>query len=228
MKNFTLILTFMFFLVFPVTPHSIGLEFAAGGWNCNPSGDLSYEKNSSDDNLDLEKDLNYDDETDLTGRVKIDMPLLFPNIYLMATPMEYDETGQKNVTFNFGDETFQADVDFDSKLTLNTYDVGLYYGIPLLKAATLNKINIDLGINLRIIDLDAEIEQEGSRESESMILPVPMGYVGVQFKPVKKLAIEAEARGIAYSGNHYYSIIGRIKYKIFGPSLAPAVIVMKN
>lgn len=97
MKNLTLILTFMFFLVFPVTSHSIGLEFAVGGWNCNPSGDLSYEKNSSDDNLDLEKDLNYDDETDLTGRVKIDMPLLFPNIYLMATPMEYDETGQKNV-----------------------------------------------------------------------------------------------------------------------------------
>ena len=217
MKNFTLILTFMFFLVFPVTSHSIGLEFTAGGWNCNPSGYMSYEKISSDDNLDLEKDLNYDDETDLTGRVKIDMPLLFPNIYLMATPMEYDETGQKNVTFNFGDEEFDANVDFDSKLTLNTYDVGLYYGIPLLSTATLNKINIDLGINLRIIDLDAEIEQGSTKESESLILPVPMGYVGVQFKPVKKLAIEAEARGIAYSGNHYYSIIGRVKYKIFGP-----------
>ena len=217
MKNFTLILTFMFFLVFPVTSHSIGLEFAVGGWNCNPSGDMSYEQISPDDNLDLEKDLNYDDETDLTGRVKIDMPLLFPNIYLMATPMEYDETGQKDVDFNFGDEDFQANVDFDSKLTLNTYDVGLYYGIPLLGTATLNKINIDLGINLRIIDLEAEIEQEDLKESKSLTLPVPMGYVGVQFKPVKKLAIEAEARGIAYSGNHYYSIIGRVKYKIFGP-----------
>jgi hypothetical protein len=49
-----------------------------------------------------------------------------------------------------------------------------------------------------------------------------MVYLALQIKPVDKLAIEAEVRAISYSGNKLYSLLGRVKYNIFGPVFATA------
>ena len=157
------------------------------------------------------------------------MPLFFPNIYLMATPMEFNETGRKSGGFTFGDYNFDPG-PFDSKTCLDSYDIGLYYGIPLLKTATLKKLNIDIGINIRLIDFDVSIHQasSGLDESESGVLPVPMVFAAVQFTPIKKLSFEVEGRGISISGNDLFSLIGRVKVKIFGPVLPPADTGMKN
>jgi len=219
MRQFTFVLGMFFLLLAPVTSHAIGVELALGGWNQNPQGDLSYEEITSDDILDLEKDLNYDKETRIMGRLKIDMPLLIPNIYLMATPMEFEGTGKKSVDFNFGDVTFQGDVEFDSKLTLHHLDIALYYGLPFIKTATLDKFNIDVGLNVRVLYLKAQIAQQdtGLKESESFTLPIPMAYISAQLRPIDRVAFEAEARGIAYGNDNIYSLIGRLKIKLFGP-----------
>jgi len=147
------------------------------------------------------------------------MPLFFPNIYLMYTPMKWDETGNKNVSFNFGGEEFEADVDFDSELKLNHFDVGLFWGLPFINTATADVLNIDLGLNVRFMDVKAEIEQKdlGLKESESYLLPLPMLYTGVQIKPLKYFALELEGRGIGWSSSHYVSLIGRLKIKPYGP-----------
>jgi opacity protein-like surface antigen len=43
-----------------------------------------------------------------------------------------------------------------------------------------------------------------------------MVYVGAQFRPINKLSLEAELRGIALGSNHFYDLIGRVKYKAIG------------
>jgi hypothetical protein len=43
---------------------------------------------------------------DVTARLKVDMPLILPNIYLMATPTKFDGKGSKSVDFNFGGINF--------------------------------------------------------------------------------------------------------------------------
>jgi outer membrane protein len=67
--------------------------------------------------------------------------------------------------------------------------------------------------------LKAEINQPstGISESKSLTFPVPMLYLGAQLKPIKYLSLEAEARVIAYSSNHYYDLIGRLKVQPIGP-----------
>ncbi|TAL26730.1 MAG: TIGR04219 family outer membrane beta-barrel protein, partial [Nitrospirae bacterium] len=142
-----------------------------------------------------------------------------PNIYLMASPMEFEGNGSKNINFTFGDKTFTNNVPFSSKLQLDHYDIALFYGLPFLKTATAGKLNAEIGLNARMIDFKAEISQPTTNKSESKSLNIwmPMIYVGAQLKPVKRFAVEAEARGIAYSGNHYYDIIGRLKVKPVGP-----------
>lgn len=198
---------------------ALGFEAGAGYWWHMPSGDMAFKPVSDADKLDIEDDLNYDKEYRPFARVKIELPLILPNIYLMATPMKFEETGSKDADFTFGDITVDGRKPFDTLLKLDHYDVALYYPIPLLKTASLGKLNVELGINARIIDLEAEVSGSEAvtgapvTESKKLTLPVPMIYAGAQIKPIDKVSIEVEGRGIAYNSNHYYDLIGRIKIK---------------
>lgn len=209
----------IFLLSIPTTALALGVEIAGGAWYQSPSGNMSFDKTTNADDLDLEDNLNYDDKWQPSGRLKIDMPMFIPNIYIMATPLKWDERGSKDVDFSFGGENFHGDIDFDSKLKMNHLDVAFYYGLPGIRTATADVLNIDLGLNFRLLDVKAEIKQKdfGLKESESYFLPVPMVYAAMQIVPVEWLSLEFEGRGIAYSSNYYVSLIGRLKVKPFGP-----------
>lgn len=223
MKRFTLALMILnlFGLVWVGMAGAIGLEVAIGGWRQDPSGSLGYEVLDDGDILDVDTHLKYEDETRVAGRLSIDMPLFLPNIYLMATPMEFSAIGQKDEGFKFGDVNFDPG-QFYSETVLNNLDVALYYGIPFLKTATFEKLNIDLGINVRIYDYELSVRQDssGRYESKSGLLPIPQVFLAVQFSPIQELSFQVEGRGISYSGNDLYSIIGRIKVNIVGPLFA--------
>jgi outer membrane protein len=219
MKNIPMLLCISFLLCVPAVSYAFGIEIAAGAWYQSPSGDLSLDKTTDLDDLDLEDNLDYGDKWRPSGRLKIDMPSFVPNIYIMATPMKWNESGSKHVNFKFGDVVFNADVPFDSKLKMNHLDVALFYGLPFIGKATADKLNIDLGLNVRLMDFEAEIVQEdaGLKEDINYFLPIPTIYAGVQIKPFKYIAVELEGRGIGYGSSHYYSLIGRLKIKPYGP-----------
>lgn len=224
LRIFAGVLFLALIFVVPQIASAIGIEAAVGVWKQDPSGDISYKGLTSTDTLSVEDELKYDSKTKVFGRVKIDMPLMLPNIYLMATPMKFEADGSKTTNFTFGDKTFDITAPFSSKVQLDHYDICLYYGLPFLKTATLGKLNAEVGLNARIIDFKAEISGRDvatslqATESKSLTLPVPMIYVGAQFKPVKLIGIEAEVRGIAYGSNHYYDLIGRVKVRPIGPA----------
>lgn len=217
---------FLVLLCLAIGPaQAAGLEVAVGTWQQNPSGTLSYQAVTANDVLNIEDDLNYDSENRVLGRLKIDMPAFLPNIYLYASPMEFEGNGAKTVNFNFGDQTFRANADLYSKVTLNQYDIGLYYGIPGVSTATAGVLNIDIGLNARIVDLSAEVRGESSslpgttvEDKESITVAIPMAYVGVQITPIDNFAIEAEARGITVGDNSLWSVIGRLRFNIAGPA----------
>jgi len=215
-------LFFSFLLIAPVTSYAIGFEAAIGGWNQSPQGDFSYKLVSGDDSIDLEKDLNYDDYIGFTGRLKVDMPLILPNIYLMTAMSQFEGEGSKAITF--GGIPFPATVPIDSELTLNNYDVALYYGVPFVSAASLGMFNVDAGINVRVYDFKAKISQTllgiTKEESASLSLPVPMLFLAAQVHPIDRFALEAEARVVSYENNQISSLIGRLKVKVFGPLFA--------
>lgn len=219
MKKFILLVAFLCMLTYPATSFAIGVEFSVGGWYQQPDGTLSFDKTTNADDLDLENDLGYDDKWQPTARLKIDMPSLIPNLYLMYTKMKWSGKGSKDVDFSFGGENFLGNVDFNSELKMDHLDVGFYYGIPGVETATADVLNIDLGLNFRLLDFRAEIEQKDidEKESESYFLPIPMLYAGMQIEPINWIALDLEGRGVYYSNNHYVSLIARLKVKPFGP-----------
>ena len=214
------ICTFMLVVItLPSTAAALGLEVAAGAWFQSPKGQLGFEPDDAGDILDIENELKYGDETQFLGRLKIDMPLLIPNVYVMATPMEFEGTGRKDLNFKFGDVNFVGSADFFSKTTLDHLDIALYYGIPLMETATFNKLNIDLGVNVRIIDFEAKVTQESSGidETRSFTIPIPMVFAALQFRPIERLSFEAEGRGIAIGNDKSYSVLGRLRLNVIGP-----------
>lgn len=210
----------------PGAASATGVELSVGVWNQAPKGDISFKATRGQDNLNIQDNLKYSDETRIFGRVKIDTPLFFPNIYLMATPLEFSKNGVKNTSFQFGNVSFAANVPFTSDLKLDHYDIGLTYGVPALKTATREILNVDLGLDARIIDFKTRVTGQDAvsglivTDSKALVIPMPMLYLGFQVKPVKWGAAEGEVRGIAYGKNHYYDIIGRVKFKPFGPVFA--------
>ncbi|WP_319522876.1 TIGR04219 family outer membrane beta-barrel protein [uncultured Desulfosarcina sp.] len=213
-----LVMTFLVVLTTTASAGAAGVEFAVGGWIQEPSGSLGYKILSDNDILDVERDLGYDSESRITGRLKIDMPLMLPNIYLMATPMEFKAMGRKEGGFKFGDVFFDPG-PFETEIVLDNFDFGLYYGFPLLETATFDTLNIDIGLNIRFYDYDLRVWQAstGLNESENGIIPLPMVFLAVQLRPLDWLSFEAEGRGISYSGNDVYSLIGRVKFNFAGP-----------
>jgi outer membrane protein len=212
-------LVVLFAMVMPSQSFSVGLEFAVGVWGQSPQGELSFEEISELDILDLEDDLRYDEETRIFGRLKIDMPAVIPNIYLMATPMDFDATSQLNRDAKFGDIVIPINEPFSSELILDHFDLGLYYGIPGLETATADLLNVEIGINIRVYDFEGKVDVPGLglTESEDFTVPVPMIYLAAQLRPLEKLAIEAEARGLVIGDDKGYSLITRLKWKVFAP-----------
>ena len=105
----------------------------------------------------------------------------------------------------------------ESKLGADHFDVALYYSF--FEEITADILSLEVGLNARILRLEAEIKQSetGVYESEKGTVPVPMLYLGLQIRPIKWLALEGEGRGLAYSGDAYYSLTGRLRINFWGP-----------
>jgi outer membrane protein len=220
MKKTRLLVTLLFALTLLAVPYRafafFGVDAAVGAWQQSPSGKLSYNPVSgvTTDDLDLKNSLHFDTETRMTARIKAELPLILPNLYFMATPMSFEGSGM-TTNFHFGNQTFDTTAPITTKLKLDHYDLALFYPVPLLKTATLGKLNAELGLNVRKIDFEVSISGHtagGTRtESKDLSLYVPMIYAGIQVKPISLFSVEAELRWLGYGDNHYYDYLGRVR-----------------
>lgn len=212
MKKLFLFAALLVCLVIPVSSYAlVDIEAAVGIWGASPSGDFSY---NSDLQYDMEDVLGFEDEIFPMLRLKIELPVI-PNIYIMATPMKFD--GKAGQEFEFDGETFPANTK--TELNFNQYDLGFYYGMPFLGLASLGKIHLNAGLNLRFIQMDAKMSDQGQslKKEESLVLPLPLLYLAADISPIDLFIIEAEIRALPVKDLEIISAIARIKINIPGP-----------
>lgn len=203
--------------------YAVGFEIAAGSWLQNFGGTLGYEIIDSGDILDIDNDFDFEDKHQFIGRIKVELPAFIPNIYVVAAPIDFDATGSKSVEVTYGDITATANAELESEISINQYDVALYWSVPGVKLATADTLNIDIGVNIRLVDLSAKLTASdtvsgGSGEEEvSVTAPIPMAYVALQIMPFDIFAIEMEGRGIAIGDNRLFSLIGRLRFQVAEP-----------
>lgn len=216
MRTIRFLLCLLLLLAVPASVMGLpmfGVEGAVGVWRPSPDGKL---KTGSDDEIDLKRDLSLGRETELMGRIKVDMPLMVPNAYITANPLKMSDKTRSD--FKFDGHNFDGSADaLATELTLNQYDFGLFYAVPFLRAATLNRLNVDAGLNFRYIDAEASVSGSDRSASESMSIVIPQVYLGAQFQAVERFSFEAEARGVTYRDDSSYSLLGRVRANAFGP-----------
>ncbi len=194
----------------------INAEFSVGAMSHDPSGYIQYPADTGD-RIDLKDTLGLDKKTKPFARAKIELPIV-PNIYLQYIPMKFTGKGRYSQTITFGNVTYQANVDLDSSVKADHYDIGLYYNIPFIGAATAGLLDPEIGINVRILDLEGKItgREQGTgitkTESKSITVPVPMLYASLGVN-APYVSLIGELRGITYSGNRYYDITGEVRIK---------------
>ena len=80
-----------------------------------------------------------------------------------------------------------------------------------------------MGLNIKIIDAKASVTQDTLipgfeiTESEKETAIIPMLYLGIRIRPIERLSFEGEFRGLSYSDNKMYGLIGRLKINTYGP-----------
>ncbi|NIA12412.1 MAG: TIGR04219 family outer membrane beta-barrel protein, partial [Nitrospiraceae bacterium] len=134
-------------------------------------------------------------------------------IRVAYTPMKFTGSGKVNESYSFGKIIVNAKDRIDAKLRANQVDLTLAYDIPFVQTATREKLNIDAGANVKIIDgyLRVNDETRNEEDSKSRTIPVPMAYVSGCFKPVNFASISASGNWIGYSGNQFYDVSGEAK-----------------
>lgn len=223
MKKINLSIAFVLLLYTALPPKgdAFDAQDALWIWKQPPTAELAFDPLSPASVWALEDNRDFDEDTRFLSQFIVDMSQYLPNICVLATTIKYEGTNFNNMRLDFGDESVKDDVALNSKVTLNDLDIALYYGIPFIKDVSHDRLNVDLGINVRTIEFEDDIEQDSiGKASESFILPIPMVFAAVQFHPLDILALEAEGRGTSIGGKKSYGLIGRLRWKTYGPIYA--------
>ena len=188
---------------------TLGVRVGANYWKYDISGTARYKTADSSNNIDVNKDLGYDDGSLGHYYISLEHPVpLLPNVRISKTDIDEDANGRLTNTVVYGDIIFQADEDVSSKVQLDQTDITLYYS--LLD----NVVNLDLGLNAKYIDSKARITGAVSGTQNADISGwVPMAYAGVGADlPLTGLSISADGAYVKYQSSSFYDLTVRATY----------------
>jgi outer membrane protein len=187
----------------------LGVTVGANYWNYDISGTARYQTKDSSNDIDVNRDLGYDDGNLGYYYIGLEHPVPFlPNIRVSRTDIDEDANGTLTKNVVYGGTTFFVNENVSSKVKLEQTDITLYYS-PLDTIA-----NIDLGLNAKYIDSQARITGAVSGTQNANVSGwVPMAYVGVGVDlPLTGLGISADGSYIKYQSSSFYDYTLRVTY----------------
>jgi len=188
---------------------TLGVRVGANYWKYDISGTARYKTKDSANDIDVNKDLGYDDGSLGYYYISLEhfVPLL-PNVRISKTDIDEDANGRLTKTVIYGDTVFPVNEDVSSKIQLDQTDITLYYS--LLDTV----INLDLGLNAKYIDSKSRISGAISGTQTADISGwVPMAYAGVGADlPLTGLSVSADGAYVKYQSSSFYDFTVRATY----------------
>jgi outer membrane protein len=196
----------------------VDFEVSIGAIQQKPRGYVSYEAESDNDRIDVKNDARLGDRTKPRAKLKLEHPIpVIPNIKLAYMPMKFDGSGVLTRDINWGGRTYQANADFNLSVKLDRVDTALYYNFPFIKTATAGNLDVEFGLNIRTIMFDGKLSgiERGTgqsvSESKSITLPIPMGHLAAEIRPISQVSLVGELNYISYSKNTYYDYVAGLR-----------------
>ena len=170
----------------------VRVEMGAGAWMNEFSGTVSSTTLPAPITADV---LGYDKETKGYAWLNIKHPIpVLPNLRLEYAAVDF--SGTSTDTFTYKGDSYA--VSTKSDLTLDQIDVIMYYNILDNTAWT----TIDLGLDVKVVDLAFNASSLGNTIAEQETLPIPMAYGRLRFEiPGVDLAVEGNAKYTAYKNS---------------------------
>lgn len=179
------------------------LAFTAGGgiWNESPSGTI--QKIGDPAEVDVKDNLFFDTESQgyFFASLEHFVPLV-PNVRVMYTNIEHSGSG--TTSFTFDNQTFSGTVV--SNIQQKSLDLIAYYEVLD------NVVSLDLGLNIRKLDIDYTIKSSGTISTDTVSQTVPMLYALVGGSPWPDLILSGEISYIAYSGSSMSDFTAKVAY----------------
>ncbi len=208
----------------------IDFEISVGAIQQKPSGYVSYKPASQiRDRIDLKNDARIEDKTQPWARLKFEHPIpIIPNIKLAYTPVKFEGGGTLTQDIRWGNFTFAINTNYNLSVKLDRVDATLYYNLPFIKTATAGKLDVELGLNVRTITFEGKLQGTVAgvgivSEVASITLPIPMGHLAAEIKPINQLSLLGEVNYIGYSKNAYYDYRASLRLSPVRTPLKPFV-----
>lgn len=187
----------------------LGVTLGADYWNYDISGSARYKTKNAGDDIDVNDDLGYDDDSLTSYYIALEHPLpVLPHVRLRRTDIEDSADGRLSKSITYGGITFNASEAVASDVQLDQTDITLYYEVLD------NIVDLDLGLNVKYLDIDATLHGAVSgTESADVSAWVPMLYAGAGVDlPLTGLGLDAEVAAIGYQGSRLYDVSVAARY----------------
>lgn len=190
----------------------VGGELNLGYYNHAPSGSAVYNGTTNGNTIDVEDTLKWSQENDLLVKAYIEHPVPFlPNLKLGYTSFGHSGNGTLTQDLTWGNQTFTANGNIDSKFDLKMYDITFYYEILD------NWLNTDVGLNVKYIDGTVDVTGTTAAgiksESADFAVPIPMLYAKMRFDiPTTDISLQAEGNYVTYDGHSLYDFEAGVRY----------------
>ncbi len=193
------------FLIPAANADTLSVTVGGGLWNEAPSGTI--QKNGDPATVDLNNDLFFNTSNQGYFFANFEHPVpLLPNIRVLYTNI--DHSGSGSSTFTYNGQSFTGNITSDAKI--KTLDMIAYYQVLD------NVVNLDLGINIRKLDVSYNFTSSAgplsqtASDSVSKTIPMLYGLIGVS--PWPGLTISADVSYLSYSGSKISDITAKIAY----------------
>jgi outer membrane protein len=197
-------------------------EASVGVIQQKPSGYVSYKPTSDADKIDIKNDAHVGDKTKPWAKFKFEHSIpIIPNIKLAYMPMKFDGSGVLSRDIKWGNYTYKATADYSLSVKLDRFDTTLYYNLPFINTATAGKLDVELGLNVRTIMFDGKLNgtttgNQKVSENKSVTLPIPMGHLAAEIKPINQVSLLGEFNYIGYNKNTYYDYTAGLRLNSHG------------
>jgi outer membrane protein len=203
MKKNILLLSLSTIFALGASADTFGVEMGAAAWAAKTSGNIEYKSAGND--IDLSKDLGYDDLNTNFIWASFEHPIPFiPNIKIQHTKVEDSSSKVSSITFD--NKTFSGNIS--SNIQLNQTDFIAYY--ELLDTW----LNLDVGINGKFIDASVSAKDSTQTSSKDLQYIIPMIYAKARFDlPFSGLSLESDLSYISYEDSEFYDLKGGLLYE---------------
>jgi outer membrane protein len=194
-KHFLLFLAFA--LSVPSVSHALpgaDIDISVGISKPTASGSITLDGTS----YNVANDFNLGAGSDVMARVDISHSIpVIPNIYIHHLPVEVK--GSKG--------------GLNSELKILQDDIGLYYHLPFIATVTDDMLDVKLGLNARFISFTAATEVSSVAAEAKFSAPVPMIFLGLDFKPIHLISLVGEVKMLPLGSSNLTEYSAEIRIK---------------